>query len=204
MSEPTPLEISTGQPPAAESSSDVELLTRAGGGEREAFEALVGRYEDGMYRFARRLTASEQDAEDALQEALLSAWRNARSYRGAAKVRTWLFQILVNACHRRVRRRAGEPAAFEDLAATRTVPADDPSPDTVAAAGELQQTFEKSLGAMAPEAREVVLLRDVEGLSGDEVAGALQISLAAMKSRLHRARLELKSQVERLLGRAVA
>jgi RNA polymerase sigma-70 factor (ECF subfamily) len=204
MSEPTPSEVPAGQRPTADRPTDLELLTRAGVGEREAFEALVTRHEDGMYRFARHLTASEQDAEDALQEALLSAWRSARNYRGAAEVRTWLFQILVNACHRRGRRRAGEPAAHEDLAATRSLPADDPAPDAVAAAGELQQVLEKALGAMAPEASEVILLRDVEGLSGEEVAGALAISLAAMKSRLHRARLELKSRVEGLLGRALA
>jgi RNA polymerase sigma-70 factor (ECF subfamily) len=188
---------------SASAPSDEQLLGRAGAGDADAFEVLVARHGNALYRFAARLCRTDRDAEDAVQDGLLAAWRGAATYRGEAAARTWLFQVVVHACRRRARRRSGEPERHEDvehaagLADARTAPEDR------TAAREVGAAIDRALAGMADDAREVLLLRDVEGLPGEEVAAALGIGLAAMKSRLHRARLELKERVEAFLGHPV-
>lgn len=176
--------------------TDEQLVQLAGSGDRRAFEVLLARHGDALFRFAARSAGSARDAEDALQDGLLAAWRGARTFRGEASARTWLFQVVVNACRRRARRRAGEPERHERLEEAAALPADERPTDERVAAAQAGAALERALGSMDADAREVLLLRDVEGLSGEEAAAALGIGLAAMKSRLHRARLELKARVE--------
>jgi RNA polymerase sigma-70 factor (ECF subfamily) len=182
------------------SPSDAELLARISAGDRAAFEELVARHEKAMFRFARRVVG--EDAEDVLQEAFLSVWRSAAGWRGEASARSWLFQIVAHGCHRRLRRSAGERATAgpEDALG---VPAPAAAPDAVVSSRQLGRALEAALRALEPEAREVLILRDVEGLPGEEVAQVLGIGLAAMKSRLHRARLALKERIEAVLGRPI-
>lgn len=189
--------------PGARPLDDAELVRRSAGRDRAAFDALVARHGGSLLRFARRSCGSDADAADALQEALLAAWRAAGTFRGDASARTWLYQIVVHACRRRARRRAGEPADHAPLEEAAAVPADGGAPDERAAARQVAAAMEQALAEMGADAREVILLRDVEGLSGPEAATALELDLAAMKSRLHRARLELKERVEAILGRPV-
>ena len=111
--------------------------------------------------------------------------------------------MIVNACHRRHRRRAGEGRDPEPIEAAAAVPADGPGPEERIGAREISQAIDRALEGLPDDAREVLLLRDVEELSGEDTAAALGIGLAAMKSRLHRARLELKQRVETLLGHPV-
>ncbi|MBI5069111.1 MAG: RNA polymerase sigma factor [Deltaproteobacteria bacterium] len=176
--------------------SDEELIRLAAEGDRRAFEALAIRHELALHRYATRCCGSRREAEDALQDGLLAAWRGARTFRGEASARTWLFQVLVHACRRRLRRRAGEPDRHDDLTAADPLPSGERAPDEQVADAQLSAALERALAELPDEAREVLLLRDVEGLPGDEAAAALGIGLAAMKSRLHRARLELKERVE--------
>ena len=183
--------------------TDEELVRRSGSGDRTAFEMLAARHEGSLYRFAVRACRGESEAEDALQDGLLAAWRGAGTFRGESSARTWLFQVVVNACHRRHRRRAGEPTAPAPLEAAAALPADEAGPEDLAATREVGRALDRALAALSAEVREVLLLRDVEGLSGEETAAALGLGLAAMKSRLHRARLELKQRVEALLGHPV-
>lgn len=178
-------------------------MRRSAGGDRSAFEALASRHEAALYRFAVRSCGGEREAEDALQDGLLAAWRGAATFRGESAARTWLFQVVVNACHRRHRRRSGRAGADEPMDAARDVPVDETGPEERAGAREVGRALDEALAAMDEESREVLLLRDVEGLSGEATAAALGIGLAAMKSRLHRARLELKGRVEAALGHAV-
>lgn len=181
---------------------DEALVHASARGDRDAFDALVARHGPALFRFAVRTCRSEAEGADAFQEALLAAWRGAGTFRGDAAARTWLFQILVHACRRGARRRAGEPAAhapLEDALGVRCGAA----PDERVAARQAGAAIERALAEMPPDAREVLLLRDVEGLSGAETAEALGIELAAMKSRLHRARLDLKARVETVLGHPV-
>lgn len=183
--------------------SDEVLVHESAAGDRRAFERLVARHEAKLYRFAVRSCGGEREAEDALQDGLLAAWRGAGTFRGESSARTWLFQVMVNACHRRHRRRAGQPADPQPMEAAAAVADGESGPDERVLAREVGRAIDAALAAMGEEAREVLLLRDVEGLSGDETAAALGLGLAAMKSRLHRARLELKERVEAVLGHPV-
>ena len=183
--------------------TDEALVRLAASGDRAAFGRLVGRHEAALQRFAVRACRGEREAEDALQDGLLAMWRGAGTFRGEASARTWLFQLVVNACHRRHRRRSGEPHRTDPVEAAAAVADADPAPDERAGARQIGRALDAALAAMPAEGREVLLLRDVEGLSGEEAARALGVTLAALKSRLHRARLELKKRVEGILGHAV-
>jgi RNA polymerase sigma-70 factor (ECF subfamily) len=188
---------------AGDAAGDGELLRRSALRDRAAFDALVARHGGSLLRFARRSCGSDADAADALQEALLAAWRAAGGFRGESSARTWLFQIVVHACRRRARRRAGEPEDHAPLEEAAALPAAGSGADERVAARQVGAAIERALSEMPEDAREVLLLRDVEGLSGPEAAAAMELDLAAMKSRLHRARLELKERVEAILGRPV-
>lgn len=181
--------------------SDEELVRLSAAGDRGAFEGLVGRHGDALFRYATRTCGSERDAEDALQDGLLAAWRGAGTFRGEASARTWLFQVVIHACRRRQRRRAGAPERHDDLEAAEGLASEERGADERVADAQLGAVLEQALAALDEDGREVLLLRDVEGLSGEEAASALGIGLAAMKSRLHRARLALKERVEATLGR---
>jgi RNA polymerase sigma-70 factor, ECF subfamily len=183
--------------------SDEALLRRAGRGDEAAFEALVDRHGDAMYRVAVRACGPGRESEDAVQDALLAAWRGAAGFRGESAVRTWLLQIVINACRRSHRRRSGEPARTEPVEVAAAEPDADSGPEARTQAREVGRAIDRALAEMEAKAREVLVLRDVEGLSGDETAAALGLPLAAMKSRLHRARLELKQRVEAALGHPV-
>ncbi|WP_242336931.1 MULTISPECIES: RNA polymerase sigma factor [Anaeromyxobacter] len=183
--------------------SDEELIRRSAARDRAAFDALVARHGGALLRFATRSCGTEVEAADALQDGLLAAWRGAGTFRGDASARTWLFQIVLHCCRRRARRRAGEPEQHAPVEAAADLPGAD-APEARVAALQAGAALEQALASLPAAAREVLLLRDVEGLSGAETAAALSIDLTAMKSRLHRARLELKARVEERLGRALS
>lgn len=185
------------------SATDEELVRRAGEGDRAAFSAVVARHGDALFGFARRTCGPGVDPEDALQDGLLAAWKGASGFRGEASGRTWLFQVVLHACRRRARLRSGQPRAHEPLDRAEALPSPERAPDERVAARQTGAALERAMAALSPEAAEVLMLRDVSGLSGEETAAVLGLGLAAMKSRLHRARLELKERVEELLGHAV-
>jgi RNA polymerase sigma-70 factor (ECF subfamily) len=187
-------------PDPQEAPTDAALVTGAAGGDRSAFDRLVERHGAALFRFASRQCGAGADAEDAFQEGLLAAWRGAATFRGESEVRTWLFQIVLHACRRRRRRRSGEPAVHAGLEDAEALPSHDAGAESNASARQASSMLARALAALPDESREVLLLRDVEGLSGEEAAGVLGLSLAAMKSRLHRGRLELKGRVEALFG----
>jgi RNA polymerase sigma-70 factor (ECF subfamily) len=192
------------EPAADTSPADDTLLRRCGAGERAAFDLLVARHGAALHRFALRQCRTERDAEDALQDGLLAAWRGAPSWRGDAAPRTWLFQVVLHACRRRGRRRAGEPERHEVVEEASAVSMPGPAADERVSTLQAGQALREALAGLSDEAREVLLLRDVEELSGEEAAAVLGLGLPAMKSRLHRARLELKASVEALLGGAIS
>jgi RNA polymerase sigma-70 factor (ECF subfamily) len=185
------------------SASDEELVARCATGDRAAFDRLVDRHGDALFRFATRHCGARRDAEDAVQDGLIAAWRGAYTFRGEASARSWLFQVVLHACRRRQRRRAGEPERHAPLEDAERVPDGASAADARAAARQGTRALTEALANLSEESREVLLLRDVEGLDGVEAAAALGIGLAAMKSRLHRARLELKERVEEILGHPI-
>jgi RNA polymerase sigma-70 factor (ECF subfamily) len=169
--------------------TDAELLREIAGGDRDALETIVSRYEPAVFRFGQALTGDRAAAEDVLQETFLAVWKNAGTFRGAGSARSWVLSIVRNAANRRFRRHAGEPGQMEslsDLGAAAGFARVDPQIADRLADREL---VEIGFRGLPVEDREILLLRDGEGYSGEEVAEALGISLAAMKSRLHRARL---------------
>jgi RNA polymerase sigma-70 factor, ECF subfamily len=159
-----------------------------------------------VLRYLRRLTRNEAEAEDLLQETLVDAFTHAASWRGDGSRRAWLLGI---ARHRVLHARRGALAAHQvamdeterplevlGVEAGWGAPVD---PETLTVQLEERSLLEHALSALEPTSREVLTLRELEGLSGDETAQVLGLSLAAMKSRLHRARLELVAQVKREL-----
>ncbi len=166
-------------------------LSSEGTPELVAFEQLVAEYGDRVYGIALRVTGSPSDAEEVMQEAFLQAFRSWSKFRGEAKATTWLYRIAVNAALMRVRERQPSDLLSEQPESLEVA---DWSADAEQAVlrGELQQQLEAGLVRLPEELRVTLVLRDVEGLSTSETAATLEISEAAVKSRLHRARAMLR------------
>lgn len=187
--------------PVEESESvltDEELLKRTAAGEREAFDELVVRHQAAVFRFARAATDGPAAAEDVLQETFLAAWRAAGTFQGRSAVRTWLLTIARNqAWHHR--ERAGR-IPVDDVPLPELGEAagwGDESPEAGALRSQRRGRLARALEALEPDDREILVLRELEELTGEETAAALGIGLAAMKSRLHRARLRLAAELRR-------
>lgn len=175
---------------------DAERLERAAAGDRRAFERFVQAHEGAVLRYIRSRTQDPEVAEDALQETFIAAWRSADVFRGDGSARAWLLTIARNAVRRQYRRPAGAPDTFEplDAVAARAGWGRDPDEawtDRIAARQVVERGFER----LSPEDREVLVLRDLEGFGNEEVAGMLGLSVAAVKSRVHRARLRFMESV---------
>lgn len=180
---------------------DATLIARARGGDATAMTRLVVRYRGPVYHFARRFLADAALAEDVLQETFLAAQASLGTYRGDGTVKGWLLTIARAKAATLRRRRAGEPAQFDPIDTLEQLGAragwgHPLSPEDLASRLEQRSLLEQALASLAPDEREVLVLRDVEGLSGEETAAAAGISLAAMKSRLHRGRLQLLAQIK--------
>lgn len=175
---------------------DRALVREAAAGDRGAFNALVGRHQASVFRLARLLVRSPDAAEDVLQQTFLSAWRSLPRYRGDAAFRTWLLTITRNVALTHRERRAREPID--------TTPLNElgmragwggPNPEELAVLGQQRDRLAAAFARLSVDDREVLTLRDLEELSGEDTAALLGVSLAAMKSRLHRARLTLATLV---------
>lgn len=193
---------------AAGPASDDDLLTAARRGDVAALEALLVRYQPHVYRFGLRMCGNVDDAGDVVQESLLSMARSLPAFRGDASVSTWLYTIARRACMRKRRRSKFAPAREESIDAPGVDAGQllaDPAanPEQAASDRELQAALAHAIDALDPLRREVLVLRDVEGLSAPEVATVLGISVDAVKSRLHRARVAVRRQLAPLLGSPV-
>jgi RNA polymerase sigma-70 factor (ECF subfamily) len=189
--------------PSPDPETDTALLAAARRGDQHAIEQLLARYEHQIYRFALRQCGDEQDAQDTLQETMIAALRGLPEFRGEARLSTWLYQIARSFCikHRRPGHtvRGGAPLSEADAIAT---PED--QPDTQTHAREIGAALAAAMSALPEAYREAVILRDVEGLSAEEAAEVAGVAVAALKSRLHRGRLELRGHLATLLGESGA
>jgi RNA polymerase sigma-70 factor (ECF subfamily) len=170
--------------------TDRALLARCAGGDRTACGAFVERHRDAVWRYALALTGDAVTAEDVLQDTFLAALRGASAFAGDDGARGWIVAIARNAAHRRHRRRAGEPARFDSLDALGEAAgwgADDA--EAVMERAEERAVLARALASLPTDDREVLVLRDLEGLDGPHVAELLGLPLPTMKTRLHRARL---------------
>lgn len=170
--------------------TDEALLAAIAARDDDAFVELVKRHHASIQRFVSRLVSSTQACEDVIQETWLATLNSAGSFRGTSSVRVWLFGIARNKAARHYRRRSGEPARFEalDVLAVRAGWGQEPA--RAEASLELREVL-TAMQSLPEPAREVLVLRDIEGLTNPEVAQVLDLSVAAVKSRIHRARLTL-------------
>ena len=156
-----------------------------------------------MFRLARAVVSDAREAEDVLQQAFLAAWQSAGQFRGESSARTWLLTIARHAAFRARARRAREPieeVALDDLGIRAGWGG--PDPEMLALAADARERLEAALARLTPAEREVLVLRELEGLSGAETATVLGVGQAAMKSRLHRARLALAATLRSEVRRA--
>jgi RNA polymerase sigma-70 factor (ECF subfamily) len=191
--------------------SDDVLVERARAKDEAAFEELVGRYEDKLYRLAMRFVRNETDAQEILQEAFLSAWRNLPTFEGRAQFGSWMYRVTVNAALMLLRSRNRhpevtvddvEPAALNEAVAesgqTLRGGADwSRRADEQLQSQQLRRHIQDSVDALPEGLRAVFLLRDVEEVSTEDTAEMLGLSVPAVKTRLHRARLALRVAIGR-------
>jgi RNA polymerase sigma-70 factor (ECF subfamily) len=180
--------------------TDDELLAAARTGDRDAVEALVVRHQPQVYRFALKTCADPESAKDVLQETLFALVRSVESFRGEAALSTWLYTVARNGCLRRRRRSKFAPVREESLDTLGAGQRDalvSPmrSPDQQLADQEQRDSLDAALDTLDPGQREVLVLRDIEGLTAAEVGTVLGLSVDAVKSRLHRARVALRRQL---------
>lgn len=168
------------------------LIEAAQGGDRRAFDELVRQTYEDTYTLAFRLTGNQEDARDVVQETYLRAWKGLKRFRGDARFSTWLYRITANSSYTMLkkRRRHRHEAIGDDVF---DVPDLTPSadPEAVAEASLLRDEVAVAIEALPAKLRAVVLLRDVYGLSHEEISEELGITVSAAKVRLHRARRQL-------------
>ena len=171
--------------------NEILLISRARGGDREAFGALVEQYRDNVYRLAYRMCGNAYDADEAAQEAFVAAWRALPNFRGDAKFSTWLYRLTTNAAIDVMRREKRHKAVGDGEMIEVADDAD--SPQETVERTEQQEAVQKALATLSEEYREVLLLRYMEELDYAEIAEVLQLSSGTVKSRINRAKAALKT-----------
>jgi len=197
----------TGTREDREGRGDAELVAAARAGDRAALELLLARYQPRIYRFGMKMCRHPEDAEDIVQETLVAMARTVGDFRGASSLSTWLWSIARSFCVKKRRRSKFAPEREESLEANVETSGDaravaDPGrgPDEEVADREIEDALAAAIGRLEPMYREVLVLRDVEGLTAPEVAAVLDLTIEAVKSRLHRARLAVRAELAPLLG----
>lgn len=188
---------------------DATLLEQAQGGDDGALSALLERYQPLLFRFGMRMCGSREDAEDVVQESMIAAIRTLANFRGEASVSTWLYTIARSFCIKKRRRSKFAPQEMASLDEDRpdleaAADASPVTPEEAASEAELEIAIKTAMLALDPGQREVLVLRDVEGLSAKEVADITELSVGAVKSKLHRARASLRKALEPLVGELAA
>jgi RNA polymerase sigma-70 factor (ECF subfamily) len=184
---------------------DDALMDAAQGGDGDALDALLRQYQPQIFRFGMKMCRDPEDAQDVLQETLFAAARTLHGFRRSSSLSTWLYSIARSFCIKRRRRSVFAPEVVSlesDAPLAHAAPDTAPDPERALAGEEVAAALESAIAALEPEYREVLLLRDVEGLSAAEVAEVTGMSVAAVKSRLHRARVRVRDRVAPLLAPA--
>ena len=211
MAETPPLESdkAKARPPGPlTADKDLPLVEKVKEGDHAAFTTLVRRYEGKVYQLALRLTGNDMDANDVIQDVFLSVFRKIHTFRGHAAFSSWLYRITANAAFARLNQRKRHAAvSLEDV-----LPAIENSstpdigtewsqkPDLALFNKETREALEAAIQSLPDDFKTVVVLRDIQNLSNQEVAEVLNLSIPAVKSRLHRARLLLRRQLGEYLG----
>ena len=204
---PPPPAAGPGAPPADEP----VLLERCAGGDREAFDEILGRYYGRIYSFCRRLLGPRRElAEDLTQEVFLRAWRGMATFKLGSRFSTWLFQIALNYWIQEYRKgkalkRRGvtlsidKPLGGEDSDYHIEPRSREPDPAQAAFTGEMGRAILAAIDRLDPDQRAAVVMCDLEGLSYEEIGRALDIPVGTVRSRIHRGRARLQGELERYL-----
>lgn len=181
--------------------TDNQLIDRALGGESDAFGALVRRWERPIYSLTFRMLGHSEDARDATQETFISAYSNLKNFRGDAKFSSWLYRIAINVCHSKLRRRGGktdasleqqqEDVGFEPASDARS------AEETVLDA-QVSSHVRRALAAIPPDMRQVIVMKEYEGLKFHEIAEILDVPVSTVKTRMYAGLKELRKRLEHL------
>jgi RNA polymerase sigma-70 factor (ECF subfamily) len=186
------------------SETDQALVEAARGGDRGALEKLLERHQGAVYRFGMKMCGEAEDAKDVLQETLFAAVRSLPNFRGASSISTWLYTIARSFCLKKRRTSKFAPDRIESLEAQAEASSEVAdlrrTPEEDAAARQTKRVLDAAIAGLDPMYREVLVLRDVEGLPAAEVAEILGLTIEAVKSRLHRARVAVRDRVAPVLA----
>ena len=187
---------------------ELTLVAQSREGDTRAFGELVRRYENKIFRLAQHITQNREDAEDVLQETFLKAYEHLDQFQGNSKFYTWIVRIAVNQALMKLRRRKTDKSVSLDETIdtgedtiVREIAAWDENPEQKFSREELGGILDTAIESLEPLYRSVFVLRDLEELSTEETAEALNLSVPAVKSRLLRARLQLREKLTRYFKR---
>jgi len=187
---------------------ELALVTRARAGDMQAFSDLVARYDRKIFRLAKHITQSDEDAEDVLQESFLKAYEHLAEFQGNSKFYTWIVRIAVNESLMKLRKRKSDRTVSLDESidtgeetVVREIAVWEENPEQRYSREELRDILDKAVDSLRPAFRTVFVLRDIEDLSTEETAAVLNLSIPAVKSRLLRARLQLREKLTRFFKR---
>lgn len=193
----------------AEADPEARLLERIRADEPGAFDEFVSLYGDKIYGFGLRMCGAREDAQDILQETLIAAYRSLRTVDEPKALRGWLYRVAANACL--MKRRKGKFEPKRELSLDELMPAGEDGPrfeipdtstrpDEAAVREELRRKVRRAIRDLPPHYRIVVVMRDMEGLSTEETATALELPAGTVKMRLHRARLSIRKALAGTIG----
>ena len=187
---------------------EAALVARAKAGDAGAFAELVNHYDRRVFRMAKQITQNEEDAEDVLQETFLKAYSHLDDFQGNSKFYTWVVRIAVNEALMKLRKRRSdktvpldEPIDTGEDVVAREIAVWDENPEDTYSQQELGKILDEAIQSLKPAYRTVFILRDIEEMSIEETAEALNLSISAVKSRLLRARLQLRDKLTRQFKR---
>lgn len=208
------LEVMSSRVPLTDDRSEAQFIARLVARDESAFNELVLTYERRVYGLVFRMLGRRDEAEDLAQEVFVQVFKAIDQFRGESKLSTWIYRIAVNLCKNRTkylsRRHAGEQDDIDAMAervpltAARAATVGDVSrPDELVEGMQLEDIVKRSIQKLEPEFREALVLADVEDMPYDEIAQIMGVPVGTVKSRIHRARAQLKSLVEKALGEKV-
>jgi RNA polymerase sigma-70 factor (ECF subfamily) len=188
--------------------SDLDLVERFKAGDRRAFDEIVERYQHRVYTLSLRWMGNDELAADVTQDVFIALFRSLHGFRGEAKLSTWVYRVVLNHTRNRklyLRRRRfdqhealeGEAVHRDGEAPVRQIAGDGPAPDEGLARGDAERWIRSALAELPQDQRELIVLRDLEDLSYEEIADLLDIPRGTVKSRLHRARVQLARVLSR-------
>jgi len=199
-------EVRADAPAAAD--EDRDLVDRARAGDAGAFETLVRRYQGWVFTLALRMLGDRVEAEDVAQEVFLKAYRGLRGFKGASRFSTWLYAIASHHCLSHLKTQRRRPAAAgrtrrgaegDDPVAAERLPDGAPGADALLERADVARIVQAEMACLTEGHRLILVLRDIQGLSYEEIARTLGLELGTVRSRLHRARMEMKGRLTQRL-----